>query len=214
LFDEARLTAERKRQLEFWKNWRYRGGRDDSQVGSGARSPLAFTGLVFAGVNGDPTQVLTGESLVALPLESLRLVVLSACQTGLGEWTAGEGVFGLTRAFHLAGCPNVVSSLWNINDAASAALMNKFYHELWVNHRTPIEALREAQLLVYRHPELIADLAGERGAPKLKEAIAFKAATTSKPPDSANTTGMKPVRSPTKLWAAFILSGVNNSAGW
>src|SRR5262249_14374820 len=125
----------------------------------------------------------------------------SACETGLGELTGGEGVQGLQRAFHLAGCPNAIASLWKVNDAATAALMAKFYHELWVNNRPPIEAIREAQLTIYYHPELIPDLAGERGAPKLKEAVAAKG---SHPVVSAP--GSK--HADTKLWAAFVLSGV------
>src|SRR5439155_123797 len=94
------------------------------------KSPLGFVGLVLA-----DGEVLTGLALVDLPLENLRLVTLSACETGLGEYTGGEGVQGLQRAFHLAGCPNVVASLWQVNDAATAALMAKFYHELWTNKR-------------------------------------------------------------------------------
>src|SRR5262249_30421568 len=143
-------------------------------------------------------QVLNGLGIVDLPLHNTRLVTLSACETGLGEFTAGEGVQGLQLAFHLAGCPNVVASLWKVNDAATAALMAKFYHELWVNKKPPIEALREAQLLIYHHPELIPDLAGERGAPKLKEAVGVKA---SSPKPQAAT------KADTKLWAAFVLSG-------
>ena len=106
----------------------------------------------------------------------------------------------LQEAFHLAGCANVMASLWKVNDAVTAALMAKFYHELWVNKKPPIEALREAQLTVYRHPELIPDLAGERGAPKLKEAVTVK----SEP--GARATGSK--HTATKIWAAFVLSGV------
>src|SRR6202011_788454 len=120
-------------------------------------------------------------------------------ETGLGELTSGEGVQGLARAFHLAGCPNVVASLWKVNDAATAALMAKFYHELWINKKPPIEALREAQLTILHHPELIPDLAGERGAPRLKEAIAVK--TTEKSLVARQ-------RADSKLWAAFVLSGV------
>src|SRR6202043_3651588 len=87
--------------------------------------------------------IVTGEALVELPLEGLRLCVLSACETGLGALgLSGEGVQGLQRAFHLAGCPNVVASLWNVNDQATAALMARFYHELWINKKPPIEALR------------------------------------------------------------------------
>ena len=81
---------------------------------------------------------------------------------------------------------------------ATAALMAKFYHELWVHKKPPIEALREAQLTIYRRPDLIPDLAGERGAPRLNEAVAVKTAP------SAN----RQAATDTKLWAAFVLSGV------
>src|SRR5205807_3759016 len=100
------------------------------------------------------------------------------------------------RAFHVAGCPNVIASLWKVNDAATAALMAKFYHELWVNQRPPLEALREAQLTIYRHPELIPDLAGERGTVRLREAVAARAS-----PAARKTAD-------TRLWAAFVLSGL------
>src|SRR6202040_3049471 len=96
-----------------------------------AKNPLGYVGLVLA-----QGAVLSGLSIVDLDLSKLRLVTLSACETGLGEFTGGEGVQGLQRAFHLAGCPNVIASLWKVNDAATAALMAKFYHELWVNKKT------------------------------------------------------------------------------
>ena len=76
----------------------------------------------------------------------------------------------MPRAFHLAGCPNVISSLWNVNDKATAALMARFYHELWVNGKTPLEALRQAQLTILRYPEriepeLIYEVASGAGKP-------------------------------------------------
>ncbi|HLW66902.1 MAG TPA: CHAT domain-containing protein, partial [Gemmataceae bacterium] len=160
-----------------------------------SKNPLAFVGMVLA-----DGQVLNGLGIMNLPLQNTRLVTLSACETGLGEYTGGEGVQGLQRAFHVAGCPNVIGSLWNVNDAATAALMAKFYHELWTNQKPPIEALREAQLTIYHHPELIPDLAGERGAPKLKEAVAVK--------NEPGAPATKSKRAATKLWAAFVLSGV------
>ena len=89
----------------------------------------------------------------------------------VGELTEGEGVQGLQRAFHLAGCPDVIASLWQVDDAATAALMAKFYHELWVNRRPPLEALRDAQLTVYRHPERVPALAGQRGKAQLDQAV-------------------------------------------
>ena len=106
------------------------------------------------------------------------------------------GAQNLQLAFHLAGAQNVVASLWKVSDAATAALMAKFYHELWVNRQPPLAALRSAQLFIYHHPESIPNLAGERGAPKFKEAVA---AVPAKP---------RAARAGTKLWAAFVLSGV------
>ncbi len=118
---------------------------------------------------------------------------------GLGDLTDGKGVIGLHRAFHAAGCPNVIGALWKVNDAATAALMAQFYHELRINKREPLAALREAQLTIYHHPERIGDLAGERGKPALDAAA--KLGSTTDPKAETKTT-------PTKLWAAFVLSGV------
>src|SRR4029077_19096776 len=156
--------------------WRF--GDDLRKVA--AKNPLGYVGLVLA-----DGEVLSGLSILDLPLQNTQLVTLSACETGLGEYTGGEGVLGLQWAFHMAGCPNVIASLWKVNDAATAALMAKFYHELWVNKMAPLAALREAQLTIYYHPELIPDLAGERGGPKLKEAVA--AAAPAKPQAAKRT---------------------------
>jgi CHAT domain-containing protein len=79
--------------------------------------------------------------------------------------------------------------------------MTQFYYELRVKKRPPLEALREAQLTLYRHPERISDLAGSRGKIKQDETVKVgSTATATKPGETAKTT-------PTKLWAAFILSG-------
>jgi CHAT domain-containing protein len=77
---------------------------------------------------------------------SADLVVLSACQTGLGKEVRGEGLMGLTRAFLYAGVPRVIVSLWNVNDQATAELMADFYKNLLRGGKRPSEALREAQL--------------------------------------------------------------------
>ncbi|MBD2712993.1 CHAT domain-containing tetratricopeptide repeat protein [Limnospira platensis] len=78
-----------------------------------------------------------------LPAE---LVVLSACQTGLGREVRGEGLVGLTRGFMYAGARRVVVSLWNVNDLATSQLMTRFYQEILNENQQPIIALREAQL--------------------------------------------------------------------
>ncbi|MEM9539068.1 MAG: tetratricopeptide repeat protein [Cyanobacteria bacterium P01_E01_bin.42] len=83
-----------------------------------------------------------------------ELVVLSACQTGIGEEVNGEGVVGLTRGFMYAGAKRVVVSLWNVNDAATANLMTDYYQQMLGSGLNPISALREAQLKMWREGEL------------------------------------------------------------
>ena len=80
------------------------------------------------------------------------LVVLSACQTGLGKEVKGEGLIGLTRGFMYAGAPRVVASLWQVNDAATAELMKRFYRGMLKEKLRPAAALRQAQLELMKKP--------------------------------------------------------------
>jgi CHAT domain-containing protein len=77
---------------------------------------------------------------------SAGLVVLSACQTGLGKDLKGEGLVGLSRGFMYAGVPRVVASLWNVDDVSTAALMQRFYQAMVVENLPPAAAFQEAQL--------------------------------------------------------------------
>lgn len=79
-----------------------------------------------------------------------ELVVLSACRTGLGREVRGEGLVGLTRGFMYAGAPRVVSSLWNVSDAATAELMTDFYAGMLRLRLRPAEALRRAQINMWK----------------------------------------------------------------
>jgi tetratricopeptide (TPR) repeat protein len=85
-----------------------------------------------------------------LPAE---LVVLSGCQTGLGKEVKGEGLVGLTRGFMYAGAARVVASLWQVNDAATAELMKRFYHRMLKDGMRPAAALRAAQIEMWRKPQ-------------------------------------------------------------
>jgi CHAT domain-containing protein len=85
-----------------------------------------------------------------LDLKQTELVVLSACQTQLGRLSAGDEVVGLTRAFMFAGTPTVVASLWNVDDAATALLMERFYTHLKAGLGKSA-ALRQAQLDLLQH---------------------------------------------------------------
>ena len=88
------------------------------------------------------------------------LVVLSACETGLGKLSSGDELVGLTRAFIYAGTPSVVASLWSVDDSSTAALMASFYRNL--KTMSKVEALRQAQLQLIRG-EVRSDLLARRG---------------------------------------------------
>jgi len=81
------------------------------------------------------------------------LVVLSACQTGLGKEVKGEGLVGLTRGFMYAGAARVVASLWQVNDAATAELMKRFYGRMLQDGMRPAAALRAAQIEMWKKPQ-------------------------------------------------------------
>ncbi|MBE9205013.1 tetratricopeptide repeat protein [Nostoc sp. LEGE 06077] len=88
-----------------------------------------------------------------LPAE---LIVLSACQTGLGEEVKGEGLVGLTRGFMYAGSPRVVVSLWSVDDEATSELMKLFYANMLRKNLKPAAALRAAQIEMSRNPNYAA----------------------------------------------------------
>jgi CHAT domain-containing protein len=182
-------------------------GRFDERRGAGSRSPLVLSGLVCSGANLPTTPnrgVLTADAIVGLDLRKMNLAILSACETGLGETAGGEGVYGLVRAFHIAGTRNVAASLWKVEDEATAALMVLFYRHLWGRKPLPPgEALRQAQLALYRHPQHVKDWSAGRG-PNLK--IVLPGSST-KEPDKTTTAK----RAPAKSWAAFVLSGPGDS---
>jgi len=113
-----------------------------------------LSGLMLSAVDasGRPREGFLGLSdLYGLDVAA-DLVVLSACQTGVGKELRGEGLMGITRGFLYAGVPRVVASLWKVEDRATAELMSLFYRALWRQGLSPAAALRSAQQSLRRDP--------------------------------------------------------------
>lgn len=170
---------------------------------------LTRSGLFFAGVNhaleGEPLPadvddgILTAREISILDLRGLDLVVLSACQTGLGEIT-GDGVFGLQRGFKKAGAGTLLMSLWKVDDQATQLLMTRFYANLTAG-QSKAESLREAQRYVreYEVEQAVTPQGGRRPLSAHARQQAQQQQTA-----AAETRRVRPYHSP-RFWAAFIL---------
>jgi CHAT domain-containing protein len=123
--------------------------------GDAAGNPLLRSGVALAGANlsaGESTAgVLTALEASGLNLWGTKLVTLSACDTGLGELRNGEGVYGLRRAFVVAGSETQVMSLWPVSDAVSRETMVAYYTALRAGLGRG-DALRQAKLALLKRP--------------------------------------------------------------
>ena len=134
----------------------------DKQTGLGSRrsgeeqvrgmSPMLLCGLALGGANlpenelGRVPGLITAEEIAALDLTNCELVVLSACDTNVGERRAGQGVASLQQALQMAGARSVITSLWKVPDEATKELMLDFYRRLWVEKKPKWQALWEAKM--------------------------------------------------------------------
>jgi CHAT domain-containing protein/Flp pilus assembly protein TadD len=180
------------------------------RAGVTVRNPLILSGVVLAGANlppktdehGLPTGedgILTAEEVVNLDLRNTELVVLSACDTGLGKVAGGEGVFGLQRAFGLAGVRTTIASLWKVDDDATQALMVEFFKNLWGKKLGKLESLRQAQLTMLRqYDPKIRRFRGPGAVRPVGPARAEKARRMERKPRESL---------PPLYWAGFVLSG-------
>jgi CHAT domain-containing protein len=189
----------------------------EEESASLALTPLLHSGVALAGAARKTEEVwssaqgqwpdredgiLTAEDVESMDLRGMEMVVLSACETGLGQRHYGQGVMGLQRAFQAAGARAVMASLWRVSDAATTVLMEQFYTNLWSRKMTKLEALRQAQLTVLNDPGLVR----ARQVELAKRGISEQA---EKLPGSATIplTNSSATRTDPALWAAFILSG-------
>jgi CHAT domain-containing protein len=150
------LPIEETRKIDYFQML----GRDNNPTPD---MSMRRSGLVMAGGNGAwsgdsipegiDDGILTAQEISVLDFREMDLVVLSACETGLGDINTSEGVFGLQRAFKKAGAKTLIMSLWKVNDEITKTLMNKFYQSLFTG-KSKNEAFLEAQQFIRsRHPE-------------------------------------------------------------
>jgi len=136
------------------------------QLENASENPLLRSGLMLAGaartitgasspnLSSNDNGILTAYEAMNMDLEGTQLIVLSACETGLGDVKAGEGVYGLQRAFLVAGADALVMSLWKVDDTATQQLMKTFYAN-WIKLRNKQKAFKQAQLQLmtkYKEP--------------------------------------------------------------
>jgi CHAT domain-containing protein/tetratricopeptide (TPR) repeat protein len=118
-----------------------------------ARPDLSAIVLSLVDQQGNPQDgFLRSHDIFNLKLPA-ELVVLSACETGLGKDVKGEGLVGLTRGFMYAGARRVIVSLWNVNDKATASLMQRVYAGILKTNKTPAASLRAAQIEMSRQKQ-------------------------------------------------------------
>ncbi|HMJ71237.1 MAG TPA: CHAT domain-containing tetratricopeptide repeat protein [Cyclobacteriaceae bacterium] len=120
-------------------------------------NPLLRSGLLLAGasvtisgtnsvdLSSNDNGIVTAYEVMNMNLDGTDLIILSACETGLGEVKAGEGVYGLQRAFMVAGANALIMSLWKVDDAATQQLMTNFYTS-WAKTGNKQKAFKQAQL--------------------------------------------------------------------
>jgi CHAT domain-containing protein/tetratricopeptide (TPR) repeat protein len=120
-------------------------------------NPLLLSGLILAGANhreaAQPDRedgVLTAEEVAVLNLSGVEWAVLSGCDTGVGEVRTGEGVFGLRRAFRVAGAKTVIMSLWPVEDKSTRQWMTTLYAGRLTRKLNTADAVRDASLTVLR----------------------------------------------------------------
>ena len=138
--------------------WNGRQAQNDEEEDDEEAS-MTRSGLLFSGANntlrggerkeGVEDGILTAKEIAQMDLRGTDLLVLSACQTGLGE-VSGEGVFGLQRGFKKAGVNTILMSLWEVDDEATSLLMTSFYKEL-AKGKSKSDSLKAAQKAVKNH---------------------------------------------------------------
>jgi CHAT domain-containing protein/tetratricopeptide (TPR) repeat protein len=131
--------------------------QDETFLPATAENPLLLSGLALAGANrrasampDEPDGILTAEEIAGINLDGVDWAVLSACDTGVGEIKVGEGVFGLRRAFQVAGAKTVIMSLWQVEDEMTRQWMGSLYREHFLSGKDTAESVRAASLQVLR----------------------------------------------------------------
>lgn len=166
---------------------------------------LLYAALHLGTENADDSlarRLLVADAVTEINCRDVELVVLSACATARGSTAPGEPSLSMAQSFHCAGAQNVVSTLWEVDDAGTRAIIEEFFRQYWVEKKAPIEAMRQAQLHVYR------------------QGIVFTGSSARDPLDLKNTKSIEKKntggnshqsgKTSPHIWAGFILSGTGS----
>ena len=177
-------------------------------------NPMLRSGLAFAGVENWiqdgtlPTEVgkgfLFAQDIAQLDLWGNEITVMCACQSGVGDTSIGEGVFGLRRAFAVAGAKTLIMSLWSVPEKASVLLMERFFGNLLNNGMRRGTALKEAQNYI-RHITVKELRQSELGLQVLEELPSFRSKTTGDLHEN-----VQPLTHPF-YWGAWICQGASDN---
>jgi CHAT domain-containing protein len=192
--------------------------RQDRLANAQLENPMMRSGIALAGANtwlsGGTLPKTAGKGLLfaqdiaTLDLWENELSVLVACESGIGDLKLGEGIFGMRRAFAVAGCKTLVMSLWKVPEKASVLLMDRFFNNLEAEIGRG-EALQEAQK--YIRTITICELkASELGLKVLDELVEVKALL---PEDLNSKLDCQPLQHP-YFWASWVCQGDTDSFNW
>lgn len=147
--DDATRSPNTRKAIQFF--YLEEEKRNPLNIAEGV-NPMLYSGIVLAGANKQESEndtkddgIITAEELAGLNLNGTKLLVLSACETALGETVRGQGISGLRMASQAAGVNTMLISLWKVEDEGTQKFMQAFYERLWKEKQGSLQALQSTK---------------------------------------------------------------------